>query len=87
MASRATVASRAMAVTEAMATTTIPLATMVDMVVIMTTVSPQLPDALMIILVSLARSLIHTLFSPDQGGASYGKTPRRGAHQGGYKPY
>lgn len=29
----------------------------------------------------------HALFSPDQGGASYGKTPRRGAHQGGYKPY
>ncbi len=27
-----------------------------------------------------------TLFSPDQGGTSYGKTPRRG-HQSTYKPY
>lgn len=46
---------------QAMATTTIPLVTM-DMVEIMTTVSRQLPDALMIILVSLPCSLIHTLY-------------------------
>lgn len=83
----AMVGSRAMETMAVTATMTTPLDTMegATTTVSIQTSGKRLPDLYDL---SLHRSTQSSLSIPaDQGNTSYGKTPRRGGHQGSYKPY
>ncbi len=87
-------ASKAMVDTEATATMITLVDTTAVTVADMTTVSTDCswgffpaPRQVLVNARDLSTFLCSFLTPLDQGNTSYGKTPRRGAHQSSYKPY